>query len=445
MTSQEWQELREKDQAENPITGEFYEQRNNWLKTALLPSQEEQAVAGAIVAFASCALKSRSWPSQYIANADYWPYMKKAQDLAQDPENVDEHGRIKIESWSTGSDITQDMMFCHLYGNGMTSYQYEWGLPAVREAALNREVFRRMEEWRKTEKFEAAVAKKMAQEIIAICDRDRMTEHKAWNQEVIDYVEKIEQRYETRNEESLASFGIPSIDRALGKVRPSELVVISSEAKGGKTTLCYQMIDESCLRRNIPTLLISLEMTKEQVLDRLTARIGGVDSMRLQSGNLADMDFAKITTAVSKLKGIPLTVVDDNRQTADSVQALTEYHAQISGIKLVVLDYFQLLDNDGGSKRFEQLENFSRRFAGIAKEMGIVFVAISQLNEKGYTAGSRQLEKDCHRLIKIQDGENEGRKIVNLALNRWGPSRSVDCLFYGSTHRFQEVTQSKAT
>jgi replicative DNA helicase len=410
-----------------------------------LVSVYEQAAASAVVGFAGPAIKSKTdLPRDYISNPDYWPFIEEARILADDPKNVGPNGDITFEAWNATKNRLEDPVWEMLWKNALSVRQFEWALPELRAHSLRRQLATKAEEWRSKllnndPECTPEWVRSVGSEIVRMCDEERAEGEQQWSDSLIDYVNKVEQRYERRHEESLVMLGIPSVDRGLGKVRPGELVVISSEAKGGKTTLCYQMIDESCIARKVPTLLISLEMNQEQVMDRLTSRLGHVDSMRLMSGKLNERDFPAITQAASKLKDIPLTVIDDNRQTADSVESICRYYVQTKGVKLVILDYFQLLDNDGGSKRFEQLENFSRRFVGVAKSLEIVFVAISQLNEKGFTAGSRQLEKDCHRLIKIYQGENEGVKVVDLALNRWGPSIAIPCLFYGATHRFQEL------
>jgi replicative DNA helicase len=413
---------------------------------SLVSVYEEKAVSS-IVGYAGPAIKSKTdLPREYITNPDFWPWILEAQELAVDPQNVDQRGGIKLEAWNRIKDRNYDPVFVSLWQNDASAAAFDWALPELRAHSLRRKLATKAEEWRSKllnndPECTPDWVRSVGSEIVRMCDEERASGEKEWSDCLIDYVNRVEQRYEKRHEESLVVLGIPGIDRGLGKVRAGEFIVISSEAKGGKTTLCYQMIDESCIERKVPTLLISLEMNQEQVMDRLTSRLGHVDSMRLMSGRLNDLDFPAITSAASRLNNIPLTVIDDNRQTADSIESLCRYYVQTKGVKLVILDYFQLLDNDGSSKRFEQLDNFSRRFVGVAKSLCIVFVAISQLNEKGFTAGSRQLEKDCHRLIKIYEGKNDGIKVVDLALNRWGPSVAVPCLFYGATHHFQELRQ----
>jgi hypothetical protein len=406
-------------------------------------SQYEQAVASAIVCYAEPALRSkRELERDYITNPDFWPWIEEAQSLAADPRNVDAKGAIKIEAWNQNRDRNYDPMFEFLWTSGLSERQFEWALPEIRSFAIRRRVLQDLDQHREEIlKGDPDTALHWLGNLIGKLSKHRAIEtgEHSLGQQMPSYLDGIQYRFEHRDEESLATFGLPSLDRAMGKVHDGELIVISSEAKGGKTTLCYQLIKETCIDRNIPTVLISLEMAHDQVIDRLVARLSNVDSMRLRSGQLNDVDFPHITHAVARLKNVPLTIIDENRQTVDSIESICRYHREVNGSKLFILDYFQLLDAHQGMKRFEQLETFSRRLVGLAKSLGIVLVVISQLNEKGYTAGSRQIEKDCHRLIKIMEGENPGRKIIDLALNRWGPAKAIDCLFYGATHCFQEI------
>jgi replicative DNA helicase len=415
-------------------------------------SKCESFVTSGIIRFAHIALESDQLvPRDFIVIDEYWEWIEIARELARVPGNVTKDGEISFEAWKLRlgtKDRDRLIRFDQLYrdAHDVLPYRYyTYGVQNCREFAVKRLLRNLLGEF--TDELDQRNGDiprylEMIDEIKTLANKATAAE--AWKDMVFRYTDLIEQRYVSRREPTIVSVGLPSIDSALGKIIGGRLIVISSEAKKGKTTLAYQLIDYSCARLGTPTALFTLEMTKEEVLDRLVARNTRIDSMRLKSGDLLDTDLAKVSAALVAYQKLPFVCLDSNRQTADTLENQIRYQVATKKTKLVIIDYVQLLESDLRARRFEQLEQISLRLARIAKELNVVVVAISQLNEAGNTAGSRQLEKDCSALIKIYpDKEDPETVYVDLHMNRHGPSRRVKTRFEGNVHIFKELTDRR--
>jgi replicative DNA helicase len=196
--------------------------------------------------------------------------------------------------------------------------------------------------------------------------------------------------------------------------------------------------------KKTPTLLISLEMTRTEIIDRCVSIASGVDSWRIQQGKVDKEHLGPLHKAIQEVMDMPLHTSDLDTQFQEQIEATIGAHVVRHGVKVAIIDYVQLAESSNPkSNRFEQVSQFSRMLKRCAKRHGIVIWAVSQLNSQGGTFYGAQLDADCSRKLSIrkkdEEGEDDGSRVIDVELNRFGPSFTVDVQFVKNVHTFREI------
>lgn len=266
---------------------------------------------------------------------------------------------------------------------------------------------------------------------------------------LVELGERSNRQREGRADE--VGFGIRELDALSGPLRSGEVVVIAARPGCGKTALALQTARYVAVNLKKPVAFFSLEMRREEVLDRLFALEGVASVARIRGGYLRDGEIAYALTAGNRLTDSPLSIFDGPHGLG-LLRSRIRREKAVHGLSVAFIDYLGLLDLGAGGKapRWERIGEVSRALKLLALELGIVIVLCVQLNREGDgtapTLGmlrdSGSIEQDADRvlLLHASDGENVNgdRQITaTLAKNRHGRAGKVDLLFAGDWVSFR--------
>jgi replicative DNA helicase len=180
--------------------------------------------------------------------------------------------------------------------------------------------------------------------------------------------------------------GIPSgfknLDHTLAGFQASDLIILAARPSMGKTTLVMNIAHHVALHEGIPVGFFSLEVSKEQLIDQLLAIESGIDSWKLRTGELNDDDFPRINEAMAQLSEAPIYVDDASMTNVMEMRTKARRLQSEHGLGLIIIDYLQLISggNRGHDGRQQEISEISRGLKGLARELGVPVIALSQLS-----------------------------------------------------------------
>ncbi len=202
--------------------------------------------------------------------------------------------------------------------------------------------------------------------------------------------------------------GIPTgyrdMDNKLAGFQKSDLIILAARPSIGKTAMALNLAQNIAVKSEKPVLLFSLEMSKEQLVDRMLASEAGVNSWNLRTGNLSDSDFEKIGHAMGALSEAQIFIDDSPGITVSDLRTKARREAHKRELGLIIVDYLQLMS--GGSKfksdgnRVQEISEISRGLKGVARELNVPVIALSQL--------SRSVESRSPQIPQLSDLRESG-------------------------------------
>lgn len=256
---------------------------------------------------------------------------------------------------------------------------------------------------------------------------------------IMDSIQRAQEAYERGGALRGLPTGLKSLDRVTNGLCQPDFVVVAAETSGGKTALACRFLEACAIEAKLPAAVFSFEMSNEQVTDRLLASVARVDLLKWRAGDFRAGDFAGATAAAAKLSPAKLWLEDRADLTMLQVRAKARRLARRQGVKLVVVDYAQLIPAGltGRESREQEVAFISRNLKAMGKELGVVVVALSQLNDDGKVRESRALSHDADMLLVVQHEEN-GDSWVKVAKQRNGPRTRVPVTFIKEFARFED-------
>lgn len=218
--------------------------------------------------------------------------------------------------------------------------------------------------------------------------------------EAFDRIDKIH-----RDKGSLrgVSTGFKDLDQKLAGLQKSDLIIIAARPSMGKTSFAMNIAENIAVEDKIPVGIFSLEMSKEQLVERLLSSQSGVDSWKLRTGNLSDEDFPKIGYAMGVLSEAPIFIDDSPMATVMEIRAKARRLQMEQPLGLIIIDYLQLMEGSRKSSdgnRVQEISEISRSLKGLARELNVPVVALSQL--------SRAVEQRHPKIPMLSDLRESG-------------------------------------
>jgi len=198
--------------------------------------------------------------------------------------------------------------------------------------------------------------------------------------------------------------GYKDLDGKLAGFQKSDLIILAARPSMGKTAMALNLAQNIAIKSEKAVLLFSLEMSKEQLVDRMLASEAGVNSWNLRTGNLSDSDFEKIGHAMGSLSEAQLFIDDSPGITVSDLRTKARREAHKRELGLIIVDYLQLMS--GGSKfrgdgnRVQEISEISRGLKSIARELNVPVIALSQL--------SRSVESRSPQIPQLSDLRESG-------------------------------------
>jgi replicative DNA helicase len=198
------------------------------------------------------------------------------------------------------------------------------------------------------------------------------------------------------------STGFPDLDKMTSGLHGGEMIVLAARPSMGKTSLAMNIAESVAVDQQIPVGVFSLEMTSESLILRMLCSRARVNLRNIREGFLAERDFPKLTGAAGKLSQSPLFIDDTSGLSILQLRAKARRMATQYGIKLFVVDYLQLLHSTArrAENRQQEIADISNGLKGLAKELDVPVIVLSQLN--------REFEKDKDRKPRLSDLRESG-------------------------------------
>jgi replicative DNA helicase len=198
--------------------------------------------------------------------------------------------------------------------------------------------------------------------------------------------------------------GYKDLDSILAGLQRSDLFVLAARPSMGKTALALNFAHNIALQTELPVLIFSLEMSKEQLVDRMLAMESGVDAWALRTGNLSDSDFEKISHAMGTLSEAQIYIDDSPGITVSELRTKARREAHQRPLGLIIVDYLQLMSGGGryggDGNRVQEISEISRGLKGVARELNLPVLALSQL--------SRSVESRSPQIPQLADLRESG-------------------------------------
>lgn len=245
--------------------------------------------------------------------------------------------------------------------------------------------------------------------------------------------------------------GFASLDRMLAGMQNSNLLILAARPGVGKTAFALNIARHAAVEEKIPTAIFSLEMSKEELVDRLLVRQGLIDAWKLKTGQLNDDDFASLSEAMGILAEAPLFIDDTPGMTVTELRTKARRLQLDKGIKLIIVDYLQLMHGSTRDNRVQEVSEISQGLKNLARELRIPVLAAAQLSRAMEARGGRprlsdlresgSIEQDADVVMFLHREDEEVREMVALSIekHRNGPTGQTNLYFNGKQVSFFDV------
>ena len=306
-----------------------------------------------------------------------------------------------------------------------------------------------------------------AEKLILDLSRRRVKDGFSFIRDVLlETFEKIEYLYANKGNLTGVPTFFTELDRMTSGWQPSDLIIIAARPSMGKTAMVLNMAQNAAVRAKVPVAVFSLEMSKEQLVQRMLCGEAMVDQQRVRTGELLDDDWPKLTRAVGPLSDAPIFIDDTVGISLAELRSKARRMKMEHNLGMIVIDYLQLLSVGSGKKtesRQQEVAQISRTLKGLARELKVPVVALSQLN-RGVEqrqdkrpimsdlleSGAIEADADVISFIYRDDyynheSEKKGIAELIIAKHRNGPVGTVELGFLKEFTKFVNLERQHQT
>ncbi|MBD3244984.1 MAG: replicative DNA helicase [Candidatus Moranbacteria bacterium] len=279
-----------------------------------------------------------------------------------------------------------------------------------------------------------------------------------------DAFNRIDELHKNRNSLRGISTGFKSIDGILAGMQKSDLIILAARPSLGKTTLSLDIMRNAAIKEKKPVAMFSLEMSKDQLIDRMLSSEAGIDLWKLRTGKLSDTgeysDFQRLGDAMGLLSEAPIFIDDSGGANIMQIRAMARRLQAEQELGLIIVDYLQLMEGRGNvDSRVQEISEISRSLKQLARELNVPVLALSQLSRAVENrspqipklsdlreSGSIEQDADVVMFIYREDRENpESQKKniaeIHIAKHRNGPVGKVDLFFDENSVKFMDIDE----
>ncbi|MBI3443240.1 replicative DNA helicase [Candidatus Woesebacteria bacterium] len=243
--------------------------------------------------------------------------------------------------------------------------------------------------------------------------------------------------------------GFKDLDDTLAGMQRSNLLILAARPGVGKTSLALNIAQNVALKYKLPIGFFSLEMSREELVDRLLVSQADIDAWKLKTGKLDEGDFTKLSNAMGELAEAPLFIDDTPALSILEMRTKARRLQVESGLELLIVDYLQLARSRQLENRVQEVSEISQGLKNLARELKIPILAISQLSraveQRGTKrpqladlreSGSIEQDSDVVMFLWRDDEENLENVTLDIAKHRNGPLKSINLFFKGDRIKF---------
>ena len=279
---------------------------------------------------------------------------------------------------------------------------------------------------------------------------------------LMDTFSKIEKLYETKGGITGLPSGFKDLDKLTSGLQPSDLILVAARPSMGKTAFTLNIAQHGAVHENKSVAFFSLEMSKEQLVQRMLCSEGGIDSQRLRVGELEENDWEKLINAADRLSRAPIYIDDTAGITVMELRSKARRLKAEHDLQLIVIDYLQLMQgrsSKNSDNRQQEISEISRSLKALARELNVPVIALSQLSrsvesrqvKKPMLSDLREsgsLEQDADIVMFLYredyyDPETEHKNITDviIAKHRNGPVDTVQLFFHKQFTKFADLSR----
>jgi len=301
----------------------------------------------------------------------------------------------------------------------------------------------------------ASVLDRAEQAVLSVAERrssQSLLEVGPMFKDVLEHIELLEQQ---GSEVTGLATGFVDLDKKLAGLQPSNLVVIAGRPAMGKSSLALNIATNAAAAGE-PVAIFSLEMSKEEIVQRILSSVGKVDSMKLRSGQLGPL-WQRVVDAAGRMYKAPIYIDDSPVVTVTDIRAKCRRLKRKAGLSLIVVDYLQLMDAHGENRQ-QEIAQISRNLKNLARELEVPIIAASQLNRSLESredkrprlsdlreSGSIEQDSDVvmfvyrHEYYHPEDQDKKGIAEIIVAKHRAGATGPVEMTFQPEFTRFANL------
>ncbi|MAZ40989.1 replicative DNA helicase [bacterium] len=273
--------------------------------------------------------------------------------------------------------------------------------------------------------------------------------------------ERLDKLHKSKGEIRGVETGYSELDAKLAGLQKSDLIILAARPSMGKTSLALDIARQTATKHGNTVGVFSLEMSSQQLVDRMLAGEAHVDSWKLRTGQINnDSDFTQISEALDRLSRAPIFIDDEASNNIIKMRAMARRLKSEHDLKLIIVDYLQLMvPNKNSDSLVQQVTEISRSLKGLARELDVPVLAISQLSRaveqrRGQPrlsdlrdSGSIEQDADVVMFIHREDKFNEEAEKNNIAKiiiakHRNGPTGEIDLYFDEKRASFTSIEKN---
>ncbi len=239
-------------------------------------------------------------------------------------------------------------------------------------------------------------------EIFSVSDQTLKQDVSSLESILNDSFERLEELHKNKGQLRGIRTGYRDLDNLTAGLQRSDLIILAARPAMGKTTFVTNLAYNVATIAREPVLFFSLEMSKEQLVDRMLADASGVDAWNIRTGNLSDEDFSKLSEAMGEMAEAPIFIDDTPGLSVLEMRTKARRISHEQPLGLVIVDYLQLMQGSGRSdgNRVQEVSEISRGLKLIARELNVPLIALSQL--------SRSVESRSPQIPQLSDLRESG-------------------------------------
>ncbi len=296
--------------------------------------------------------------------------------------------------------------------------------------------------------------------VFSIAQRNQKSDYTDIQSVLITNIQAIDDAAKNQGKVLGTPTGFKTLDDVLNGLQKSNLVIIAARPSMGKTAFALNIAQQSAVSEGSSVVIFSLEMSKEQLVNRLFSMESHIDAQKIRTGNLSDREWTELMESAGRI-GESRLIIDDSANSVPEIRSRCRRFKMEQGLDLVVIDYLQLMSGSarGNDSRQQEISEISRALKGLARELNVPVIALSQLsravearpNHRPMLSDLREsgaIEQDADLVMFIyredyykEDTEKKGIAEIIIAKQRNGPIGTVELAWVASQTKFRNLAR----